>query len=57
MGLVNVVAFPSLKILHNLVFMQKCLMRKSGDEKISKYVQGNIVFIFNVLSETVNGFA
>ena len=47
---------PSYKILHNLVFMQKSWFGpKSGDDKISKYVQGNIVFIFNSFSITVNG--
>ena len=53
MALINVLIFVVLKTFHNLVFMQK-----SADiSMISKRIQGNIAFILNVLSGTVNVFA
>ena len=49
MGLVIIVAFIILKILLNLVFMQKSLF--SGVIKYFKSAQGNITFILNGIFE------
>ena len=55
MALVNILVFLVSKILHNPVFMQKSLFDYNYLSQIRKNVQGNIAFIFSVLSETVNG--
>ena len=57
MALVNVAIFLLLTILHNLAYVQKVFVWLSNSRrKQNKNAEGNIAFIFNVISETVNGF-
>ena len=57
MAKVNTIAFVVLKILCNRVFKQKFFLQITADKsKISKSVQNNITFIFNVLAEPGNDF-
>ena len=57
MVLINVIAFAILKILHNLVSVQKILFAsKWWSKKNYKKCPCDITFIFIELSETVNSF-
>ena len=54
MTVMNVLVLLDLKILQNLVFVQKSLLENNADvRKISQSVQADIAFISNVLSEIV----
>ena len=58
MTLINVSVFLVLKILHNIVFVQKSSLQITTDvSKSSKSVQDDIAFVLNAFSETVNVFA
>ena len=58
MVLANVIAFAILKLLHNLVSMQKSLFANNELQpevsKITEIVQCELTFIFIELSETPN---
>ena len=56
MVLVNVIAFAVLKILHNLVSMQKSLFANNCWSKIRKSVQHDLTFILIKLSEKRSSF-
>ena len=56
MVLVNVIQFPVLKILHNLVSMQKSLFVNNCRSKIRKITQCDLAFILIELSEKLNSF-
>ena len=57
MVLINIITFVVLKVLCNLIFMQNfCLQTTADISEISKNIQCNITFIFNVFSEAVNSF-
>ena len=57
MVLVKMIAFVVLKILHNLVSMQKSLQITAGVSKIRKSAQADLKFLLVVLSESVISFA
>ena len=54
----NVIAFPVLKILRNLVSMQKPLLTNNcwGKQNYEINVQGDLTLIFTEHSENVNIF-
>ena len=56
MGFVNVIAFAVLKILHNLVFIQRSLFANNRWSKIRKSTQRDLTFILIELSEKLNSF-
>ena len=57
MAFIKVLEFVVFKILHNLVFVKNlCLQITADVSKILKSAKGDVVFILNVLSETVNIF-
>ena len=57
MAFIKVLEFVVFKILHNLVFVKNlCLQITVDVSKILKSAKGDVVFILNVLSETVNIF-
>ena len=56
MVLVNVIAFAVLKILHNLVSIQKSLFANNCWSKIRKSAQWDLAFILIELSEKLNSF-
>ena len=53
-NLASIIAFPVLKLLDNLLSMQKSLF--DGVSKITTSVQFDMTFIFTDLSETLNSF-
>ena len=53
-NLASIIAFPLLKLLDNLLSMQKSLF--DGVSKITTSVQFDMTFIFTDLSETLNSF-
>ena len=53
-NLASIIAFPVLKLLDNLLSMQKSLF--DGVSKITTSVQYDMTFIFTDLSETLNSF-
>ena len=55
MILINLVAFVVFKILLNLVSMQN-LLNANNLSKIWKTVQGDLIFIFDVLLGSAIGF-
>ena len=56
MVFVNVIAFAVLKILHNLVFIQRSLFANNCWSKIRKSTQRDLTFILIELSEKLNSF-
>ena len=56
MVLLSVIAFAVLKILHNLVSIQKSLFANKWWSRIRKSVHCDLTFIFIELSETLNSF-
>ena len=58
MTLINVLAFLVLKIIHNLVCIQKSRFLQVTAEvsKISKSALPYIIFNFYILTESVKGF-
>ena len=56
MAFVNVIAFAVLKILHNLVFIQRSLFANNRWSKIRKSTQRDLTFILIELSEKLNSF-
>ena len=57
MVFVNIIALEVLKILHNLVFMQKSLFEITADvNTITKFIQRDLNFIFNEISENMDSF-
>ena len=57
MAFIKVLEFVVFKILHNLVFVRNLYLQITADvSKILKSAKGDVVFILNVLSETVNIF-
>ena len=56
MVFVNVRAFAVLKILHNLVFIQRSLFANNRWSKIRKSTQRDLTFILIELSEKLNSF-
>ena len=56
MVFVNVIAFAVLKILHNLVSIQRSLFANNCWSKIRKSAQRDLTFILIELSEKLNSF-
>ena len=56
MVLINVIAFVVWNLLYNIVFKSLCLQITADTSKISKKAQGNIIYVFNGLSDTVDDF-
>ena len=57
MVLVKMIPFVILRILHNLVSMQKSLQITADVSKIRKSAQPDLTFLLVVLSESVISFA
>ena len=55
MMLVNAIAFVVLRILHNLIYLQKSFLANNCNEKMRK-VQRDHTFTFTELSENLDSF-